>query len=92
MSYCRFIEADAYIYDDVNYGLYCCACSLMPIKTRYNNFFKREIQVNGSFIAGDDYDKMLAHVAEHRAAGDYIPEYVDEDLIKDRDVSDKKNI
>ena len=37
------------------------------------------------FIAGYDYDKMLANVAEHRAAGDYIPEDVDERLIFERD-------
>lgn len=75
MSYCRFLEADAYIYDDIYYGLYCCGCSL-----------------KGSFIAEYDYDKMLAHIAEHRTVGDYIPEYVDEALIEDRDATDKKNI
>jgi hypothetical protein len=28
---------------------------------------------------------MISHIAEHRAAGDYIPEDVDEILIKERD-------
>jgi len=85
MSYCRFIEADAYIYDDVYYGLYCCACSLMPLRTEYSTFFKEDITMHESFAAEYDYDKMLAHVAEHRAAGDYIPEDVDERLIEERD-------
>lgn len=85
MSYCRFIESDAYIYDDVAYGLYCSVCSLMPTRTFYSDFFKQEITVNESFAAGYDYDKMLAHVAEHRAAGDYIPEDVDERLIFERE-------
>jgi len=85
MSYCRFIEADAYIYDDVYYGLYCCACSLMPLRTEYSTFFKEDITMNESFVAGYDYDKMLAHVAKHREAGDYIPEDVDERLIEERD-------
>lgn len=85
MSYCRFSEADAYIYDDVSHGLYCCACSLMPTKTFYSEFFKQDITVNESFVAGYDYDLMLAHVAQHRAAGDYIPEDVDERLIFERD-------
>ena len=85
MSYCRFSEADAYIYNDVEYGLYCCACSLMPARTKYNTFFEEYMTTHESFIAGCNYDKMLAHVAEHRAAGDYIPEDVDEYLIEDRE-------
>ena len=71
MSYCRFIESDAYIYDDVAFGLYCCACSLGK-------------SLKG-FAAGEDYDKMLAHIQDHRNAGDYIPEYVDEELARERD-------
>ena len=83
MSYCRFIEADAYIYDDSHYGLYCCACLLMPIKTKYNKFFKKDMSMNEGFVAGYDYDKMLNHVAEHRAADHYIPLDVDDRLIED---------
>jgi hypothetical protein len=85
MSYCRFIEADAYIYDDVHFGLYCMGCSIMPLKTEYSTFFKKDMTFNESFTAGYDYDKMLEHVAEHRAKGDYIPEDVDERLIFERD-------
>ena len=40
--------------------------------------------MNEGFIAGYDYDKMLAHVAEHRAADHYIPLDVDKQLIEDR--------
>jgi hypothetical protein len=85
MSYCRFIEADAYIYDDVRFGLYCMGCSLMPLKTEYSVFFEEDMTFHESFTAGYDYDKMLAHVAEHRVAGDYVPEDVDERLIFERD-------
>lgn len=85
MSYCRFIEADAYIFDHVNFGLYCMACSLMPLKTEYSTFFEEDLTIHESFSAGYDYDKMLAHVVEHRAKGDYIPDYVDERLIFERD-------
>jgi phage anti-repressor protein len=56
----------------------------MPVKTTYNKFFKRNISMNEGFIAGYDYDKMLAHVAEHRAADHYIPLDVDKQLIEDR--------
>jgi hypothetical protein len=38
-----------------------------------------------NFIAGYDYNKILNHIAEHRAAGDYIPFMVDKELIKERD-------
>jgi hypothetical protein len=70
MSYCRFIEADAYIYDDVYYGLICCACSM---------------GVDGNFIAGYDYDLMLEHIAQHRQQKDFIPLDVDERLRLERD-------
>ena len=85
MSYCRFIEADAYIYDDVYYGLYCCACSLSNVEIKYNSFFQMEIPAYDGFACGYDYDKMLEHIAEHRAAGHYIPEDVDERLIFERE-------
>jgi hypothetical protein len=90
MSYCRFIEADAYIYNDVYHGLYCCACALMPVRKADMSIFLGEEDdgewlINEGFAAGYDYDKMLAHVADHRAAGDYIPEDVDERLVFERD-------
>ena len=73
MSYSRFYDADAYIYDSVSDGLVCQLCSLLKNKE------------SSTFIAGSDYDKMLEHIKEHRLAGDYIPEYADEDLKRDRD-------
>lgn len=87
MSYCRFIEADAYIYDDVYYGLYCSACSLMPLKEADMSAFgiEEKFFINESFAAGYDYEKMLEHISEHRRAGDYIPEDVDERLKTERD-------
>ena len=91
MSYCRFGEADAYIYDDMGYALYCMACSLMPTTTAYSRFLKKDIIIHEGFEAGYDYDAMLMHIAEHRAAGDYIPEYVDERLIFERDCNHEFN-
>lgn len=92
MSYCRFIEADAYIYDDAYYGLYCCACSLSNVTIRYSDLLKMELPFYDGFVAKYDYDKMLAHVAEHRAAGHYIPEDVDERLIFERDCKHDYNL
>lgn len=85
MSYCRFIEADAYMFDHYNFGLYCMGCSLMPLKTEYSTFFEEDVTFHDDFIAEYDYELMLAHVAEHRVAGDHIPENVDERLIFERD-------
>ncbi len=85
MSYCRFIEADAYIYDDSYYGLICCMCSLQPVREVLNGVFASSpYKIKDNFVAGYDYDKMLKHVAEHRSADHYIPSSVDEQLIKDK--------
>lgn len=70
MAYCRFIEADAYIYHDVYLGIICCSCSM---------------GVDGNFIAGYDYDLMLQHIAQHREQRDFIPLDVDERLRLERD-------
>lgn len=87
MSYCRFSEADAYIYDDIRCGIICCMCSLMPLTTVSNRFFKEEFLVYENFVAEYDYDLILTHIAEHRANGEYIPQDVDEQLIFERDCS-----
>lgn len=71
MAYCRFISSDAYIYDNVYAGLVCEACSIVTLDDK--DEFPR-------FTAGKDRNAMLAHIANHRAAGDFIPNYVDERL------------
>lgn len=91
MSYCRFGESDAYIFDHIYHGLFCQVCFLMPEETHYSAFFEEDITINTDFIAGYDYDKMLDHIAEHRAAGHYIPEDVDERLIFERDCNHDYN-
>jgi hypothetical protein len=85
MSYCRFTEADAYIYDDSYYGLMCCMCSLQPTRETLKGIFANgPYRVNDNFVAGYDYNKMITHIAEHRAADHYIPLDVDRQLIEDR--------
>lgn len=93
MAYCRFSDADAYIYDDANYGLVCCACWIMPdseIETDLFGEYQRYF-INENFVAGNDYDKMLDHVAEHRAQDQYIPDHVDRRLIMQRDCTHNFN-
>lgn len=72
MSYCRFVEADVYIYDDISLGIICCACSMQPV-TETGIF-------PGNFVAEYDRQLMLDHIAEHRQQGDYVPEHVDKEL------------
>jgi len=71
MAYCRFSDSDAYIYDDIYIGLNCCVCILQ--------------EDGNSFVAGDDYELMISHIAEHRKAGHSIPDYVEMELESDRD-------
>jgi hypothetical protein len=87
MAYCRFSDADVYIYDDIHHGIICAACSLMPLKEtdltlfgEYERYF-----INPNFVVDRNYDQMLEHIKEHREAGDYVPEYVDRILILERD-------
>ena len=86
MSYCRFGEADAYIYLGI-YGLECCGCIMAP-KEKYPTPY-----VDMFGITWEEYSlpvgpfntarEMLDHIAEHRAQGHEIPTYVDERLKKD---------
>lgn len=80
MSYCRFSNADAYIFwacadCDLPSAVECCSCWLLPVKAHgFHESFRA-----ASFTA------MLDHVADHRAAGHSIPGYVDEELRADRE-------
>lgn len=86
MSYCRFGDSDAYIYIGV-YGFECCGCIMAP-REKYP-----EPRVDMFGITWEDYSlpvgpfdtarEMLAHIAEHRAAGHYIPEDVDQRIKED---------
>ena len=86
MSYCRFIEGDIYLYYDVYGGLTCMACSLMPVREVTGGLFDipedDPLFIHDNFITKDDYDLMIEHVGEHRAAGESIPDDV-EDLLRD---------
>lgn len=70
MSYCRFGEADAYIYESVDGVFQCCGCSLSTAE-------------NASDWNFPDRESMLEHIKLHRERGDYIPEHVDQRLKKE---------
>jgi phage replication-related protein YjqB (UPF0714/DUF867 family) len=75
MSYCRFLEADVYVFMHVSGWLECCMCPLV-----------REHQDEISFKAFDT-DTMIAHLKKHVAAQHHVPLHVFDDLIAD----DKEN-
>lgn len=66
MSYCRFSEADVYIFEHVGGFWQCCACAL--------------VEEDWGSVDCDTREEMLKHIALHREAGHYVPEHVDERL------------
>jgi len=90
MSYCRFNDgtnpfnlppdldqgrSDAYIFHSVEGHWECCGCWLKKFgEWRHCASTKEE---------------MLVHIAEHRAAGHFIPEFVDEELR--REIAEEKS-
>jgi hypothetical protein len=61
MSYCRFIEADVYVFFNGKH-LECCACIIVP-------------EEEFSFRASSTGD-MVKHLWQHQNKGDYVPEHV----------------
>jgi hypothetical protein len=66
VSYCRFLEADAYIFEHVGGFWQCCDCALSTEEWGSADFNTRE--------------ELLAHIDKHRQAGHYIPDNVDKRL------------
>ena len=74
MSYCRFIEADIYLFWSSTGGIECCACLL---RGRKRGSLFPESQIFETFKAA------LEHVADHRDAGHHVPLDVDARIIED---------
>lgn len=86
MSYCRFGDSDAYIFMTYN-GFDCCACSLAtsvalehPYTDKLGFTHDFEYLPVGPFTTAR---QMLDHIAEHRVAGDNIPEDVDAQIMSE---------
>lgn len=85
MSYCRFIEADAYIFKSTR-GLECCGCIHAPktkLEIPYTDMFGLEHEYEYESVWFLTAQEMLDHIAFHREQGDEIPLDVDERLYKD---------
>jgi len=46
---------------------------------------EKDDEIFPTFVAGEDYNLMLSHVAMHRKNGDYLPIHVEHRLVFDRD-------
>lgn len=57
MSYCRFGEADVYVYPSVMGGIECCAC-------RLNQGESQNLPLRS---------QMIEHLHEHQIAGHHVP-------------------
>lgn len=103
MSFVRIGQdgSQVYIYDDVQVGPRCCFCPLTKV-VRYRTDEELAaiwLPVSGADrehwravyepdFSTRDLDAMLAHVAEHRAAGHRVPEWVDQVLRDEWDEAD----
>jgi hypothetical protein len=81
MSYARFGwgGSDVYVYLDSYGSLVCCGCALTEATAEWP--LGRSPHVYST-------DAMLAHLAEHQAAGHTVPESCIADLGRDRDEND----
>lgn len=79
MSYCRFSDADVYVYLDVGGYLNCCACSLGKLED--GDLFPESFYATAT-------DDMLAHLQLHRDAGHDVPDYAIERLREEREEND----
>jgi hypothetical protein len=85
VSYCRLLEADAYIFLS-SLGLECCGCSLAPrkkLEQPYIDILGNSQDYKYEHIVFETAQGMLDHIKVHRDAGDYIPQNVDIDIKKD---------
>ena len=70
MSYCRFVEADVYVFFNGK-QLECCACSIVP-----EEVFS---------FRGHSTGEMVKHLWQHQNKGDHVPEYVFDGLWLDNE-------
>lgn len=79
MSFVRFgvDGSQVYIYDDVRGYRLCCFCALAKVT------YDAAGDASWEDFHTNDLDAMLAHVAEHRAAGHVVPSWVDQALRDD---------
>lgn len=81
MSYCRFGEADVYVYMDVCGALRCCGCTLPEGEPRADDYAARSRRHELEFFSSTE--AMIAHLVAHEARGDRVPPDVAGELRRD---------
>lgn len=94
MSYCRFSEADVYVYASSGGGLDCCFCSLQEreFETKPDSLLGFLLKPVGEIIKthGLTTDEMVDHLRIHIDRGDHVPDHVIPDILADREENDGK--
>lgn len=95
MSYCRFIEADVYVFTAWD-SIECCFCSLQEREwvedstALFKGYFKNIGEtVPYKFTSNSE---MIGHLRIHQSKGDYVPDYVFEQLSDPADEAWNKKI
>lgn len=102
MSYCRFGEADVYVYTSSS-AIECCACSLHSYEDKSDPNATGIARMRGmmtqipddikSTFGGPNANQdMIDHLRVHQARGDDVPEYVFERLSSLQDVEENQSI
>lgn len=75
MSYCRFIEADIYLYPDCHGGVVCCWCPL--VEKEHSEY------VFGCSCRGETFEEVERHIKQHIEKGHHVPDDVIDRLRED---------
>lgn len=83
MSFVRLGQdsSQVYIFDHVDGYVVCCFCAFTPWDADAERIARPDFHTT-------DLDAMLAHIAEHRAAGHVVPDWVDQRLRDEWDESE----
>lgn len=93
MSYCRFLEADVYVFTSTE-GIECCFCSLIP-----RHWIDEPDTLLGGYLEQDNPEdtetyhsnqEMVDHLRKHQEAGHYVPERVFDRLNDPEDVKENE--
>ena len=78
MAFARFSDGDVYVYLNVDGLFECCACRILGPG------------LTGGCHLVETSAEMLAHLEEHRAAGDDVPEECLDELRADAEANDQR--
>ena len=88
MSYCRFVEADIYLYHDCDGTIHCCACRFEPLHRGNKELGMGDENFHGT-ATFKTRTEAKDHVFKHLAAGHNVPLHVLDRLeMEIRDIGD----